>query len=250
MPKSKVNCSQCGAVQFRWLVNPNTNLPIKNFFCDNTCKGTWQIAQREALGFTCEWLEHEYLALGKGANQIGKEIGRDGKRVWEWLIDYGVPTRTRGHDTSQLPKSGETWAGRKHSASTKAKMSDAAKADGRLPWGKDNPPYWRGRGGSQHPCFKGGLTPERQTAYASSDWTSAVKTVWARDNAACQVCGKHHNSERNRGNFHIHHVVSFQVRELRTDPSNLVLLCKECHKFVHSKANTSKQFIKEPQSAN
>jgi predicted HNH restriction endonuclease len=48
-----------------------------------------------------------------------------------------------------------------------------------------------------------------------------------------------------RGTFHIHHVVSFMVRELRAEPDNLVLLCKKCHLFVHSRKNKTSEFIKE-----
>jgi hypothetical protein len=245
MPKKSCNCSQCGVQLMRWPVNPNTKLPIKNFFCNNTCKGAWQIAQREALGFTKDWLIDQYIKQGKDANQIGREIGRDGKSVWNWLSMYQIQTRPRGYDTTHLPKDGSTFRGRQHSEATKKKISEIAIADGRVPWGKNNEPYWRGKKGNEHPSFKGGLTPERQAVYSSQEWVESVKFVWARDNATCQCCGKHHNTEENRGNFHVHHIVSFQVKELQTKPSNLVLLCKDCHKFVHSKKNVNKQFIKE-----
>jgi len=245
MPKKTCNCSQCGAQLKRWLVNPNTKLPIKNFFCDNKCKGQWQIEQREDLGFTKDWLIDQYITQGKDANQIGREVGRDGKSVWNWLSMYKIQTRPRGHDTSHLPKDGSVWVGRKHSEETKEKISAAAIADGRVPWGKGNEPYWRGVTGDKHPSFKGGLTPERQAVYSSREWVDAVKAVWARDNATCQGCGIHHNTAETRGTFHVHHIVSFQVKEMQTETSNLVLLCKDCHKFVHSKKNINKQFIKE-----
>lgn len=245
MPKLTVNCSQCESELERYPLNPVTKKPIKNFFCNKQCKGKWQTKQRELLGFTREWLENEYLVIGKSANQIAREIGRDSKRVWEWIRDYGIETRSRGHNTDHLPKDGSTWLGRNHSEETKENMSKLAIADGRLPWGKHNEPYWKGKNGSLHPSFKGGLTPERQQVYSSNEWINSVKEVWKRDNAFCQKCGKNHNEEQNRGNFHIHHIVSFMVRELRTEVDNLVLLCKECHKFVHSKNNINKEFIKE-----
>jgi len=137
------------------------------------------------------------------------------------------------------------FKGKKHSQETKDKLSRIALADGRVPWGKGNEPYWRGVTGKDHPSFKGGLTPERQAVYSSREWVDSVKSVWARDDAICQCCGKDHRDEGNRGNFHIHHIVSFQVKELQTNLENLVLLCKECHKFVHSKLNVNKKFIKE-----
>lgn len=248
MPKQSCNCSQCGAHLKRWPINPVTKKPIRNFFCDNKCKGHWQIEQREALGFTKDWLVDQYITQGKDANQIGREIGRDGKSVLNWLTLYEIPTRPRGGCTMpQAFQKGQVspFKGKKHTQETKDKLKAIAMADGRVPWGKGNDPYWRGVTGDKHPSFKGGLTPERQAVYSSKEWADAVKEVWARDNAICQLCGKDHRDEANRGTFHVHHIVSFQVKELQTKVSNLVLLCKDCHKFVHSKRNATKRFIKE-----
>lgn len=248
MPKQSCTCAQCGSQLKRWLINGATKMPIQNFFCDTKCKGAWQIGQREALGFTKEWLIDQYITQGKDANQIGREIGRDGKGVWTWIRGYGIQTRPRGGKT--LPHSFQKgqknpFKGQKHSQETKDRLSQIALADGRVPWGKGNQPYWLGKTGEDHPSFKGGLTPERQSVYSSNEWVDAVKHVWARDNATCQCCGRHHNTTESRGTFHIHHIISFQVKELQTEVSNLVLLCRDCHKFVHSKRNTTKKFIKE-----
>ena len=199
------------------------------------------------LGYNKEWLEHEYLAMGKSANQIAREINRDSKRVWEWITNYNIPTRSRGHDTSHLPKDGSTWKGKKHSEGTKDKIRQARLNDGHVPYLKDGVHWLTSKAKEDHPNYKGGLTPERQALYSSEEWSQSVKSVWHRDNAICQKCGKHHNSEKNRGNFHIHHIVSFMVRELRSNINNLVLLCKECHRWVHSKENINKEFIKESQ---
>lgn len=245
MPKQKVCCSQCGEEVIRWPINPVTKKPIKHFFCDTKCKGQWQIAQREALGFTKNWLIDQYITQGKDANKIGREIGRDGHSVWNWLVGYGIQTRPRGFDTSHLPKDGSTFKGKKHSLETREKMRDASIADGRVPFLKNGEHWLKSVEKKDHPNWKGGFTPDRQSVYASEEWVDAVKAVWARDNAICQRCGKSHNEEINRGNFHIHHIVSFQVKELRTEVDNLVLLCKECHKYVHSKKNTDRLFIKE-----
>lgn len=247
MPRIKVPCSACGNDGLlRWPINTATKKPIAHFFCNAKCKGDWQRIQREQLGFTKDWLIEEYVKKGRSANDIAREIGRDSKRVWEWIRDYGIDTRDRGHNYKEnLLMDGSTMLGKKHSAETREKIRLAAIADGRLPWGKGNEPYWKGKKGPMHPGYKGGMTPERQAVYSSREWVEAVKKVWHRDNATCQHCGKHHNAASNRGTFHIHHIVSFQVRELRTEVSNLVLLCKDCHKFVHSKANTGNIFIKE-----
>lgn len=245
--RSDVNCTECGAQINRVTWNYGKNRPISAFFCDNRCKGAWQVKQREALGFTKEWLIDQYMTQGKGANEIGREIGRDGKRVWEWLRDYGIETRPRGSDERQWLKAGEPspFTGKKHKPETIAKLKKIAKEDGRVPWGKNNPHPLKGANPEDHPSWKGGMTPERQAFYASPEWCEAVKAVWARDNATCQRCGVHHNTAEQRGTFHIHHIVSFKVRERRAEPSNLVLLCRPCHLWVHSRKNTAKAFIAE-----
>jgi hypothetical protein len=39
------------------------------------------------------------------------------------------------------------------------------------------------------------------------------------------------------------YIVSFAVVELRCDMDNLVLLCHSCHRFVHSKNNTAREYL-------
>lgn len=193
------------------------------------------------------WLQCEYVDKKRTANEIAIDEKRDAKTIWSWLKKFGIETRPRGGESSSGSfKKGESiWTGRKHKESTKEKMRASAIAEGRVPWGKENEPYWRGKSGEAHPRYKGGLTPERQSVYSSIEWVDAVKAVWKRDSATCQRCGIHHNTQESRGNFHIHHITSFQFKNLQTKSSNLVLLCKDCHKFVHSKENINKQFIKE-----
>lgn len=214
-------------------------------FCSTAHKALWQTKQRESLGFTREWLAAEYFDKGKSTYQIAKEIGRDSKRVWEWMRDYGMNVRPRGTDYGQAFKKGmvSPFIGRKHTDETKEKLSRIAKADGRVPYDPEVGSYMKGRKGADTPNWKGGATPERQAFYCSKEWADAVKAVWKRDEAICQRCGKNHNVAESRGTFHIHHIVSFMVARLRAKVSNLVLLCNECHRFVHSKKNTHKSFI-------
>lgn len=244
--KKKVFCSVCSSQLLRVTWNYGRNREIKNFFCDNGCKGKWQIMEREKMGFTKEWLEAEYLEKGKGANEIAKEIGRDPKRVWEWIRDYGIPTRPRGSDKNQQFKKGDEspFKGRTHTREARERFRQLRLEDGRVPYLK-NGKHWLKHKNAKHPNWKGGLTPERQAFYASDEWKVAVKEVWKRDNAICQRCGKSHNGDRNGGAFHIHHIVSFSIKSLRSDPENLVLLCKNCHLFIHSKKNINKDYISE-----
>jgi len=66
-----------------------------------------------------------------------------------------------------------------------------------------------------------------------SDWNSRRKSVYKRDNHTCQNCGAdggiHANIE-----LHAHHVVP-KSRGGTHDVSNLITLCSQCHKTVHSK---------------
>jgi transposase-like protein len=239
--REKVDCCMCGKEVVRVTWNYVKSRPITTFFCGHKCKGDWQIKQRESLGYTKEWLEHQYLTLGKSAYDIAAEVDRDPKRVWEWIKNYGIPTRGRGQDTRQHFKAGQESAfkGRTHKAETKEIFRQQ-----RL----ENPTL-KGRFGEDHPrhgirpkSWKGGITSGRPAVYATQEWKSAVRKVWARDNATCQRCGLYKNDNRNI-DFDIHHIVGFHNESLRCEPSNLVLLCEKCHYWVHSKKNVKKLFI-------
>ena len=194
-----------------------------------------------------EWLYQEYIINKRTANDIAKSENKDAKTIWTWLKKFGIKTRPRGGKSSSgsFKKGSNLWLGKKHTDETKQKIRNARLKDGRVPYLKNGEHWLKNISNENHPNWKGGLSADRQSIYASQEWCDAVKKVWARDKAVCQRCGKNHNDELNRGNFHIHHIVSFMVRELRTDVNNLVLLCKDCHKFVHSKKNINKEFIGE-----
>lgn len=94
-----------------------------------------------------------------------------------------------------------------------------------------------GKTGEANVNWKGGCTPERQVFYASQEWKSARAIVWERDEGQCRRCGK------GDGKRHVHHIISFAVREHRTSADNLVVLCVGCHRWVHSRRNTKNEFI-------
>jgi len=178
-------------------------------------------------------------------------VCRDAKRVWQWLRDYGIPTRSRGTDPASkkagFQKGHKLGVGRKVSEETRIKMSAIAKAQGRVPFDPKIGPPFRGKRGAEIPSWRGGVTPERQKFYASIEWKAAVKAVWKRDNATCRKCGLK-NKPGQRFAFDIHHIVSFECRELRAEVDNLVLLCEKCHYWVHSNENVDSLFIKETAS--
>lgn len=197
--------------------------------------------------FAKEWLVAKYIDEGLDCVQIGAIACRDPKSIWSWLKYYEIQTRPRGVNHAQLPKDGSVWLGRHHSENTKQTMREIALADGRMPFKKENGPPMKGKRGAEVPGWKGGITPERQAFYATDEWREVVKKVWARANAKCERCGTHHNTAVRRGTFHIHHIESFMVSELRAAVRNLALLCKVCHLFVHSNANTTGEYIRRTQ---
>lgn len=244
MPKQEFKCAWCGNSVVRWAKNPHGK-EIKNHFCNNVCKGNWQTKQREELGYTKEWLYDQYVVKKRTANDIANEIGRDSKRVWEWLRNYGIETRKRGYgNTDNHFKKGERSAffGHKHTEENKEKFRQKRLEDGRVPY-LVNGQHWLKQEGKHPASWRGGVTPERQVVYSSKQWKDAVKEVWKRENATCQRCGKQQTDDRSNA-FNLHHVYPFADRKhLRTNPDNLVLLCKECHLFVHSKKNVNREFM-------
>ena len=159
-----------------------------------------------------EWLYDQYVTRGRSASDIAGEFGVTENAIFFWLEKHNIPTRSMKAIRDQ-----KHWG-----------LS-----------GEKNGMY--GRRGPEVPNWKGGCTPERQAFYTSREWATACVAAWDRDKACCARCGIAHE-ERSCA---VHHIVSFAVRALRADPDNLVLLCIDCHRFVHSKRNTEGEFIKE-----
>jgi hypothetical protein len=191
------------------------------------------------------WLREKYHGENLDCVQIGKILGRDPKTIWSWMKHYGIETRSRGHNTDHLAKDGSQFLGRKHREETKELIRKARLRDGRVPYLlKDGTHAMKGRTGEDHPSWRGGVTPERQALYGTTEWKSAVKAVWSRADACCERCGKdHRNIDRRRDRFHIHHILPFWTRCHRANPYNLALLCEPCHRFVHSPRNLDREFL-------
>ena len=238
-----VRCEECSNSLRRRLFRPKDGKAIKRFFCDRECKGEWQVKSLRPI--SRDELRRLYVDEGMSAPAIAETLGRNEKRVWEWLALDGVETRPRGHDAAQHFKPGhKIGVGRAMSDRAKQAMRDARLADGARGLFRDGQHVLKGRIGADHPRFKGGLTPERQAFYATDAWKFACKTVWKRADAKCERCGLDHRTiDRSRYSFHVHHIVTFQVRALRADPGNLSLLCEDCHRFVHSRRNVTREFI-------
>ena len=237
-PILPTTCTFCSSVIYRRKTKSGMN------YCNTKCKAEWQKTQKPV---SREWLVEHYIDKKMDCVQIGKIVKRDPKSVWNWLKDFAIPTRKRGEGWSAnfIHGSGPNNAfyGKTHSEESRKRMSEIAKAQGRVPYDPKVGSYMKGKRGESTTNWKGGISPERPAHYASDGWKKAVKEVWKRDNATCQRC-KRHKSEIRETPFDIHHIVSFQNKELRSEVSNLVLLCEPCHYWVHSRKNKNREFIK------
>jgi len=154
------------------------------------------------------WLENEYVKNNRSSSEIAGDFGITDAAIIFWLRKHDIPRRT-AKEARQIKKWGLA--------------------------GKNNGMFGRTR--EKSPRWKGGCSGERQSFYSSSEWSAIVPLVWKKDDYKCRNCGI---SQRK---MHIHHIVSFSVKEKRTELSNLVLLCPKCHRFVHSKKNVEGVFL-------
>lgn len=209
-------------------------------FCTRACADEWRRRDKPSD----EWLRAKYVDERLTANDIARIVGRDPKRVWEWLRTAGVETRGRGsYNTEMFAGKPSKNKGRKHTPETIAKMTAARRRTPREAYA-GNGQYLRERRGEKHPNWKGGHTPERQGFYSSPEWKAVARFVWGRDKSTCQNCGsKAYRTKNPHERWHVHHIVSFMNRELRAEPTNLVLLCPKCHRWVHGKNNIEGKFL-------
>lgn len=140
-----------------------------------------------------DWLDNEYTTKKKSANEIASRFGVKDSSIYFWLKKHGIKTRSIS-ETRKIKYWGSV--------------------------GEKNPMY--GKRGILNPQWRGGLTPERQRIYASSEWRSAARAVRKRDKV-CRLCGSREKTE-------IHHVEPFSQSPLLVmDIGNLILLCHTCH---------------------
>ena len=98
--------------------------------------------------------------------------------------------------------------------------------------------------GGGNPNWKGGVSSDRHEMHRrSAEVHSWRREVISRDKRTCQRCGVKKNT-RKRIEVVAHHKKSWtKFPEFRFILENGMTVCAECHKWVHSKANVSKEFI-------
>jgi hypothetical protein len=217
-------------------------------YCSRRCKGDAQRAEKEKRGITRKWLWQKYVIEGLGIYDIGRLVERDPKRVYEWLLGYRIPLRSR-HDAVVLMnkradirlKRSKSSRGRKARKSTREKLRAARLGIPRFDLrGANNGMF--GRRGIRSPAWKGGRTPWRQKLCATRAWKDAVEIVRKRDRNKCKRCGRKQGDLKK--SLALHHLRKSRSIRLFADPCNLTTLCPKCHRWVHSTHNTKQEFLR------
>lgn len=192
-------------------------------------------------------LRRLYIDEGRGCPEIARSIGADPSTVRLWLVAAGIPTRSRGDNPAVHFQKGapSAFKGHRHTPEAIAKVRASTIQRGQVPYLRDGKHWLQGEAPEMNPRYLGGATPERQTFYRSAEWKVACSAVWQRADAHCQRCGLYWNDcdRDTTPTFQVHHVWSFQIRETRANPALMVLLCRPCHLFVHSRANVMREFL-------
>jgi hypothetical protein len=155
-----------------------------------------------------EWLLNEYQNKGLSAKDISIQFNVTENAILFWLNKHKIKTRT---------------------------MSEIRKRKYWGVWGDKNGMF--GRINSESPNWKGGITQERQSFYSSLEWKNIIHAVYDKYNYKCNRCGN------NTKPMCIHHIVSFKYKDIRCNLNNLVLLCQDCHHFIHSKLNVNNEYL-------
>lgn len=189
-------------------------------------------------------LRRLYVDDERSAPSIARDLSCDPTTVRAWLLAAGVTLRERGHNNRFEPGQPSAFKGRKHTPEALAKIEAATRARGGVPYLRQGQHWLKGAAPEMNPRWLGGVTPERQAFYRTPEWKAACVAVYARADGYCERCAADSRPERHTADaFHLHHIVSFKVAELRADPRNLALLCQPCHRWVHSRANTGRVLI-------
>ncbi len=218
-----------------------------------------------------EWLENQYINQKKSSLKIAKECNVSKTTILKWLKIFEIPLRnnSEAHKGQEawnkgIPRSEETkkkisvkamgnkrFLGMNHSEETKRKISEKKK--GSYPSEETRRKMSESHKGEKCHLWKGGISKEKGRFTASREWKKIRKAVYQRDNNICQCCDNPIIFSSNKHNLsfpNVHHIIGFKCRELRLILSNLILLCRECHLWVHSNRNKNKKFILEASKKN
>lgn len=166
----------------------------------------------EAPHWGAAWLRREYVDKGRSTGDIAAEAGATDAAILYWLKKHGIPRRT------------------------------VAQARALKKWGvvgEANPMH--GKVGPANPRYVDGGSPERQRMYAQGQGKAFIQEILARDEYRCRKCGAPKGGPKS---LHVHHIAPWAGNpSLRFNPANAVTLCRPCHSWVHSRANSEREFL-------
>ena len=159
-----------------------------------------------------EWLYEKYVTLGKSTGELAIECGCSDVNIFYWLKRHGIRARS---------------------------ISEARALKHWGQFGADNPMH--GRVGAANPNYVDGSSPERQRLYAQGNGRQFLRDALKRDGYRCRRC----DAPKSKPKFlHVHHIKPWAGNDReRFNLSNVVTLCRPCHSWVHSKANSGGEFV-------
>lgn len=90
--------------------------------------------------------------------------------------------------------------------------------------------------GKNHSNWKGDLTPFRQSIYISIEWKELYHKILEKFKYRCYLCDKNYSGRDKK--MEVHHLKPLsEYWWMPFVESNLVLLCKDCHVWVHGNEN-------------
>lgn len=159
------------------------------------------------------WLMKYYYEKQLSAAKIAKIADCTENNIFYWMDKHGIKRRSISESISLV----DGWGLK----------------------GEKNGMY--GRIGEDNPNYKDGSSPERQKLYARGKGTEFIKQALKKDNYKCQRCG---NEQSTDNPLHVHHIKPWAGNpEYRFDLENVIVLCRNCHRWVHSKKNKCKIYL-------
>lgn len=208
-------------------------------------------------------LERLYVVEGLSCQRIAPLFGLSHKTIHQWLIRYGIPTRSPAEARRiavPVKYEGKSLENKRRSAAEmRARLTPesfakiSASNKGRIAPNKGKPmseeqrqiliaqradPEYRRLArernlGEKSALWKGGSKTEHERHLDSADWRRIRQLVYARDNYTCQECGiATMNFRDSRSNpsrrVQAHHIIPRRYGG-GDELENLVTLCAKCH---------------------
>ena len=230
---TEVTCANCGSI-FR--VAESRVSRTNNFFCpDSDCYGEWLSENYsgkdsplyERVKVSCSWCESEFNVPHHRIEQSEKLFCPDSDCVGKWFSE-----NKSGEDSPLYDRVDASceWCNSSleiiESIREKYDKHFCSDSECRANWISENLTK------EDHPTW----SPGGNNVYYGPNWDEQREKVLERDKV-CQVCGmdvEEHIDKYGR-NLDVHHIVpinEFDDFSKANDISNLVLLCRSCHRGV------------------